>query len=76
MFFTNQKPQTYNVRSLNIYLSNHSNFIKIRPEEVTLCDRIIMTAIINKKKSVAIFKSNYIHQSIESFVESYIIENE
>ena len=36
-----------------------------------------MTAIINKtKKSVAIFKSNYIRQSIESFVESYIIENE
>ena len=34
-----------------------------------------MTAIINNKKSVAIFKSNYIHQSIESFVESYIIEN-
>ena len=29
-----------------------------------------------QKKSVAIFKSNYIDQSIESFVESYIIENE
>ena len=75
MLLTNERSPVYIVRSLNNCRSYRSNFIKIGPEEVTLCERIIMTAIINKVP-VAIFKSRCIHQSIESFVESYIIENE
>ena len=51
MLLTNERSPVYIVRSLNICRSNHSNFIRIGPEEVTLCERIIRTAIINKRAS-------------------------